>query len=126
MDKIRTPRIASTFLFLGGVVLLWLFYAGSQFTVGFSPLGRVTVVGYVIWILWLVRAIWILPIKLRKMLWLLSLSWHAMTIAICIPFLPYLIKLPHGGLKFMMPWSLLAFVISIIMFKFDDYEFKKA
>jgi len=123
MDRVVTPRVASLYLFLGGGILLSLFYGdNSTPKLGALPLGWPTVFGYVVWLFWFVRMIWPISVQVRKVFWILSSVWHALWLLVSIPFIPYLIALPHWGLRLVVPWAIIGFVTSIVMTRIDSYD----
>lgn len=122
MDRITAPRIASLWLFLGGGAFLWLFYVcDSDLEVVLFPLGWATILGYVIWAFWFFRVIFSMSIRIRKSFWILSSVWHAVCLIFSIPFISFLIALPHWGLRLVIPWAMISLVTSIIMIRIDTY-----
>lgn len=102
-------RIAAAVLFLGGIGWAVTFARWSEFPKVYLP-------GYVVWILWGLRAAGLNHSRFRNLTWAISTFWHLIWFFFVLWLLPGLFGLVWvAGLQ--MAWSVIAFVTSVIFWR---------
>ena len=113
-------RIAAAFLFVVGAAWTVTFARGSEFPKLYPP-GYLVLPGYVVWVLWGLRAVGISHPRFRSVTWCISTLWHLVWFLLSLWLLPglFFFGIALWTIPMQMGWTVIAFMTSLFIWRGD-------